>query len=150
MKWSGEMSDIEFILSLTPSLIRFKLILSRRKFDSAFDGHFWEQIMETKLTQLRKVEFFFICQYDKYATVPTLDSLITPFRTPFWLIEKFCYFNADHELTNSVSRLYTLPLCTIDPEDEYIKCNLSSKDFVYSLISNLKVNKVDFEQSQVY
>ncbi len=52
--------DPEYILSLTPSLIHFKFISTKKMLDSNADGHYWERLIQTKLALLKKFEFLFI------------------------------------------------------------------------------------------
>jgi len=74
------------MLSLTPSLIYFKFVSTGTILDSNADGHYWERLIQAKLSLLKNFEFFFTYEMNAIKeTMPTLDSLITSFQTPFWI-----------------------------------------------------------------
>jgi hypothetical protein len=143
------MDALELILLLTPALIHLKVISSRKEHDSAFDGSVWERIIETKLPSLKKLQLFFSYKFLYGASSPALESIITPFQTTFWVNKKHWNFSTDYDLKESILRLYTTPICNIDHEYEYIRCSLSSKDNMYSIVQQPKYRTYNSE-SQVY
>ncbi|CAF1259950.1 unnamed protein product, partial [Rotaria sp. Silwood1] len=52
---------------------------------SLFDGSRWENFIEMKLPLLSKFEFWFTRPVHDHAERNTVESLIAPFQTPFWL-----------------------------------------------------------------
>jgi hypothetical protein len=144
------MDALELILSSTPSLIHLKVISSRRKLDSAFDGSVWERIIETKLPSLKNLQLFFNYTFCHGDSSPALESIITPFQTTFWANKKHWDFSIDYDLKESILRLYTTPICKVDPIYEYIRCSLSSKDNKYSIVQQPKRETYNSKESQVY
>lgn len=129
------MENVELILSLTPFLTHLKLISSRTNIDSAFNGAYWERIIETKLSLLKKFEIFFSYHSKNRDTVPTLESLITPFQTLFWYDKMNCYFSADIKLSDTTVQLYSTPVCVMRSNyNQGLICKLSSRNDTYSLI----------------
>ncbi len=106
--------DLEFLLSLTPSLICLKLVSSRSVFDSIFDGSYWEHFIQNKLLLLKKFEFFFTCNVNESNGITHFDSLILPFQTSFWLNNKHWLVTCDCTPRELKTRLYTTPVCKID------------------------------------
>jgi hypothetical protein len=124
--------DLESILSLTPLLIHLKLISSRSSFDSLFDGYYWEQFIQNKLSCLKNFQFFIINHHVKDDDISTLDSLIAPFCAPFWLDEKHWFVTYDFVFKLSQIVVYTTPVCVINSES-CVKCRGSSIDSVCRL-----------------
>jgi len=78
--------QLELLLLLTPSLLHFDL-KTNRKVSFNFLQRFsqWETFLCQKLRFLEKFKFFInICEYQFEA----LESILTAFRTPFWLEDK--------------------------------------------------------------
>jgi len=107
---------MKFLLSLTPSLTQLKLISETSEYSSLCDGRWWERCIKTQLRLLEKFEVFFIHNTRRDIEYFNLDSIITPFRTPFWLVDKRWIFICDYMLTLSKFVLYTIPVCTADFE----------------------------------
>ncbi|CAF3997705.1 unnamed protein product [Adineta steineri] len=103
--------EVECLLTLTPSLSHLKLIASRSTLDSIFNGSYWEQFIQKKLLLLNQFQFFFTCTNKKLNDTATLDSLILPFESSFWLNNKKWFVNCGYILRESKIILYTTPLC---------------------------------------
>ncbi|CAF3983850.1 unnamed protein product [Rotaria sp. Silwood1] len=137
---------IQSLLSETPDLVNLKLISHKRQFDSLFDGAYWEKFVQTKLPLLIRFEFFFeSClskrqqEYDgtyyydekddNNNTHTSLNSIILPFRTPFWLDEKRWLVACDFLLEDGDLRIYTIPAIFVPDWNPY-RCELFPLDSV--------------------
>jgi hypothetical protein len=78
-------NNLEFILSLTPSLTHLYLRSLRTCSKFLHRLSQWEYFIRDKLSHLQKFKFYVTC--DKFE-VNSIESLIDGFRTPFWLKEK--------------------------------------------------------------
>ncbi|CAM4917353.1 unnamed protein product [Rotaria socialis] len=105
------MSDIEFLVAQTPSLMYLKICSRWRAFDSAFDGFSWEQFIKINISSLAKFVFFFSCSLHNNDIMGNIDSLIDLFRTPFWLNEKRWFITCDYYIQRKIINLYTTPIC---------------------------------------
>ncbi|CAF1394767.1 unnamed protein product [Rotaria magnacalcarata] len=108
--------ELDFLLSLTPSLIHFKLINVGWNSNSLFDGFRWEKFIQKRLPFLNN-----------------LHSIINSYRTPFWLERKHWYVTCDYTISASSSQviLYTKPV-NIDNCQILIRCQaLSTDDICY-------------------
>ncbi len=103
--------ELECLLTLTPSLSHLKLVSSRSTFDSIFDGSYWERFIQEKLPLLNEFQFFLTCTSKKFDDTTTLDSLILPFQSPFWLNKKNWFVICSYILRQSRMILYTTPIC---------------------------------------
>jgi len=103
--------ELECLLTLTPSLSHLKLVSSRSTFDSIFDGSYWERFIQEKLPLLNQFQFFLTCTSKKFDDTTTLDSLILPFQSPFWLKNKNWFVICSYILRQSRMILYTTPIC---------------------------------------
>ena len=110
-EWQLPTQNLESLLSLTPSLVHFKLISSRSRSDSMFAGASWEQFIQNNLRSLKTFQFFFVCNNDEFDVNTTFDSLILPFQSPFWLNDKHWFVTCDYIPRKSQIRLYTTPPC---------------------------------------
>jgi len=118
------MDECEIVLSLTPSLEHLHIVGGT----NLFDGFHWEKFIQTKLKKLNQFEFAF-CGDTKFILEDSSDieSLITSFRTPFWIENKHwfvvCYYFKDS--TNY--SLYSLPICKSNvrlyPHKNKISCS---------------------------
>jgi hypothetical protein len=135
---SLSMPDFEQLLSLTPSLVRLKLISYRNNLDSILDVSDLAHLIQTKLLDLKTFQFFFSYTLRQRNDAKDLDSLVDQFRTPFWLHEKKWIIICDYVLQEKVIHFYTTPRCTIDckpkstktlqPSSLKIRFNSSSMD----------------------
>ena len=131
---SMPIASLESILLLTPTIHHLKVIFSSNKFDFAPDGSRWEQLIKTKLRHLDKFEFFFSYIFPARQDSPfvSLDSLIAPYRTPFWTEEKRWFVTCDYVYGSSTIRIYTTPIKIIAVKDSF-RCEISSKESVCRL-----------------
>ncbi|CAF1048912.1 unnamed protein product, partial [Didymodactylos carnosus] len=80
------MVAVESLLSLTPSLMHLKLISKNSyHFQSISNGSRWEEVIQSKLPELETFEFFFAQKYRRRNLPLDIESVIEPFRRPFWL-----------------------------------------------------------------
>jgi hypothetical protein len=99
--------QLESLLSLTPKLQYLKLVSKRKVFDSVFDGSEWERFIQTKLPLLNTFEFFFSYSYVRDKDIINLNTLITPFRTPFWLDDKRWFVACVYQMRRRSIRIHT-------------------------------------------
>lgn len=120
------------ILNLTPYLTYLKILGLPDAFEAVADGLFWENFIRLNLTHLIQFQFFFTNMYYISYTSRDLQSLVSRFRTSFWLQEKQWFITCDYiDYLNQVM-LYTIPLCNPDFTYESEMQKIS-----YSTISNL-------------
>ncbi|CAF2144497.1 unnamed protein product [Rotaria magnacalcarata] len=125
--------ELDFLLSLTPSLIHFKLINVGWNSNSLFDGFRWEEFIQKRLPFLNKFDFCFRSTFRNYSEFHSLHSIINSYRTPFWLERKHWYVTCDYTISASSSQviLYTKPV-NIDNCQILIRCQaLSTDDICY-------------------
>ena len=120
---SLSMNDFELVLSLTPSLVRLKLISYRVKLDSILDGSDWERLIQIKLPDLKTFQFFFSYNLQKGDDAKDLDLLVDRFRTPFWLHDKKWIITCDYVLQKKCIYFYTTPRCTKDVKQQLQSTN---------------------------
>jgi hypothetical protein len=79
--------QLKLLLSATPAL-RDLSIGFRETWRKCFaDIYGWENFVQTELNFLNRLEFFYY-QELSLNTMPSFDTIIAPFREPFWLKEK--------------------------------------------------------------
>jgi hypothetical protein len=107
---SSSLSMIIPVLSCTPSLIHLNLIGNPTMSGLAWDGYWWAELIQNNLPQLQFFQFFFEKRVHFSESTYNIESIITSFRTSFWLDKRWyvvCdYYNDTHELN-----LYSLPIC---------------------------------------
>jgi hypothetical protein len=131
--------NLESLLSLTPSLVRLKLVATRSELDSVFNSSFWEQLIRNNLLLLREFEFFFAYTIDNNIKTPSLDFIVAPFRASFWLDDKHWFVACNYAIRSSQIRLITTPPC-IDNFEILVSCEASSKNSVCRFI-DLSINE---------
>jgi hypothetical protein len=77
-------NNVEQLLLLTPALVYLKLIGT----GNFLDGNRWEQFIQKNLSLLNKFDFLFDEILDGEEDFPDIESIITSFRTTFWLENK--------------------------------------------------------------
>lgn len=114
-------SDFNLLIEPIPELRHLKLVTGvYRKFDSMFDGSYWQEIMQTKLLNLKKLELFIRHREDH-----RIEPVIATFATPFWLNEKQWIVYCSRALSDSTI-LYTMP--TNVKYKERFQCEMSTID----------------------
>jgi hypothetical protein len=144
--YSSSVDTIVLILSCTPSLIHLKLIGQPTEFRLVWDGYWWTEFIQKNLPQLRWFEFFFDKRIDHKESTCDIESIITSFRTLFW-IDKRWYVVCDYYKDTRELKLYSIPICkptiVYRPTPSKISCSNLTKDTPYmmdnvcSLILNL-------------
>ncbi|CAF1382782.1 unnamed protein product, partial [Rotaria sordida] len=107
------MDNIESLLSFLPKLTHFRLIGQTSITDPLlFDGSRWENFIEMKLPLLNKFEFWLTSDAFDEVDRTTVESLIAPFRTSFWLDTKHWLVKCDGEYDEYDRRfyLYSIPI----------------------------------------
>ncbi|CAF3962614.1 unnamed protein product [Rotaria sp. Silwood1] len=104
---------VESFLSLLPNLTHLRLMSETAIWElSLFDGSLWENFIEMKLPLLNKFEFWFTRPVYDHAEPNTVESLIAPFQTPFWLEIKRWLVKCDY-VDDDYGRkfhLYSIPI----------------------------------------
>ncbi|CAF1391667.1 unnamed protein product [Adineta steineri] len=117
--------QLNYLLSLTPSLVHLKLINHTDHFSSLFDGNRWEELIQSKLRLLKNFQFCFRHTIRKLCSTfcTNLHSIIQQYRTPFWLDIKRWFVIADCIMRSSSCEiiLYTIPI-TIGDFNILIRC----------------------------
>ncbi|CAF4083866.1 unnamed protein product, partial [Adineta steineri] len=126
---------LRLFLLLTPALVNLKLISPRKVYGPVFDGSFWEQFIQIRLTKLNKFEFFFVYPIQRNLPVHSVDSIIATFRTPFWINDKHWFATCDHVVKTSQIILYTKPICMNDCEI-LVRCETLPMNSVCRLIKH--------------
>ena len=104
------MVQLEFLLPLTPSLVQLTLINSPSTPNSLLDGFRWETLIKTKLSSLKTFQFVFHqLLLRTYESDADLESLVTPFRTSFWLEDKRWLINCQSIKSCHTIKLYSIP-----------------------------------------
>jgi hypothetical protein len=152
-KCSLSMEDLELLLSQTPTLSYLKLSSCDRIVDSMFDGYNWEQFIRTKLHLLNKFELFLSYIDETNDDNNSLNSLIAPFRTPFWLNDKRWFIICDYLFESEMIRLYTTSSIAAESNSS-MRCAISTIDGVCRLIrpstGNANVDKVFITVYSIY
>ena len=108
---SLSIEQLKLLLSNTPELRDLRLNLRYKSLDSIGQIYNWEIVVRTELNFLDKFKFFI--SYDN-SSINGIDlhSVVLPFQTPFWLIEKRWFVASEYLFSNSYSRIisfYTMP-----------------------------------------
>jgi len=140
--------DLESLLSLTPLLVHFKMASTRSVFDSVFDATFWEKLVQTKLLCFNKFEFFFTYFVEENTITPSLESIISPFRTPFWLNDKHWFVTCEYILNYAQLKLYTTAVSTTNYE-KLIKYEASSINGMHLLTRSWINNMAELTTGEV-
>jgi hypothetical protein len=98
-----------------------------------FDGFRWEHFIRTKLPLLNQFDILLSCHHNKNSDIISLESVILPFQTPFWLEEKSWFVTCDYVIGYSRTRLYTKSIC-VDRSETNNKCQVTSMDSTCRLI----------------
>ena len=122
------LNELHSLLSLTPSLVHLKVIIRTLSFANIANGDLWQEFIQTKLLFLRQFEFVFTYNTDPDLYNPAPDSIITSFRTPFWLNDKNWLVVCDYILSPFQVVLHTLPLHVSDSDVVIRFDSLSSAD----------------------
>ena len=106
---SLSMNYLESLLSLTPSFRHLKIVSNLYRLDSVVDSSYWQQCIQTKRPSLVKFEFLFLCAVGRNSHYTSLESLIGPFQTPFWLEDKRWFVTCSYVIKSGVIWLNTTP-----------------------------------------
>lgn len=137
---SLSMNYLESLLSLTPSLRHLEIVSNLHRLDSVVDGSYWQQCIQTKLPSLVQFEFLFLCTVGGNNHYTSLESLIGPFQTPFWLEDKRWFVTCSYVIKSGVIWLNTTPFNMTDAK-ELVICELSSLDNINRL-TRRSLNKI--------
>ena len=139
---------LQSMLSLTPSLIRLKLVSSRSTFDDVFDGFCWMQFIQNRLSSLNDLNFYFKYRLRATDNFRSIGSIIAQFRTPFWLNDKQWFVTCDYIISKCEIVLYTESFRYIN-HDVLIRYKALSMDNVYILARCYTNNLTNHETQEV-
>ncbi|CAF0795080.1 unnamed protein product [Adineta ricciae] len=117
----------EILISCMPSiscLSLYALIVSVNRW---FDGLFLEKIISNKLSRLKYLKYHFTIKANNY---DQLESIIAPFRTPFWREEKRWFFSCTRS-----ARFPRVLLTLESPPTQLTDLNECSDNHYFSLFS---------------
>ena len=123
---------LEYVLFLTSSLTHLKLV----GYGAYEDGKRWEQFIQLNLPHLKKFEFFFTITLVNFPQPSYVESILSSFRSSFWLEQKKWIVQDEESCNGSNSsslELYSLPICV----DKYT-CQMGSQEdtIYYSFITD--------------
>ena len=130
------LQNLVALLSPIPSLQHLKLISYTKTFDYVFDGAIWQDFILINMPNLERFEFFFSYSCPPYLNIatPSLNSIVQPFRTPFYLDDKRWFVTCAYVPKLRSIWLYTTPVCTIDHNYKNpLRCELSCKENICRL-----------------
>ena len=139
---------IDSFLSFTPALEYLQLISIRSKFDRIFDGVFWSQLSQTKLTALHHLDFMLKYHFVSADNFSSMSSIIASFQTPYWLTDKHWFVTCDYIISTSDIVIYTNSLGATDGE-VLIRNEALSVDQVHIFTRSRPNNVNDLQQEQV-
>jgi hypothetical protein len=128
IRYSLTPEHLELLLSPISSLCHLKLISNMDLFESVFHRSYWEQLNCTKISKIDRFEFFFSYNNNHiHSNFIDFNSLIDPFRTPFWLNEKRWFVAWAYVPRWNETWLYTVPNVIIDQQSP-LRFEISSID----------------------
>ena len=143
---------LELMLSFMPSLNHFKLI----GHGDYADGNRWEHFIEAKLPLLTKFEFFTKDSYGPRSTPASIESVVTSYRTPFWLEQKKWFVTCEYSTVNPATiSLFTMPICvsSLKYESEATKVSVSTVDVSHesavTMMDNVTTVQIDVSPRMV-
>lgn len=147
---SLSLQQLESLFILTPALEHLLIGRIEQELKSLNHGYFWERTIQKKLRSLKKFEFFF--SYTVTAQNnndhPSLESLIIPFRTSFWLEEKHWYISCDYVFETRTIRIYTTPTYETNLQTT-IRYEIRAIDGIHRLTRQSINNTTDTEKNEV-
>jgi hypothetical protein len=145
---SVSLGNLTHLVAPIPSLQYLKLISYRQSVDYVLNGSIWQEFIQTKLPVLGRFDFFFSYTYCRDQHFTSLESIMGPFRAPFYLNDKHWFVTCAYVPRSRAVWLYTTTLCTTGYAS-LIRCELSSTDTVYRLIQRSNNERRDTIVDQV-
>ncbi|CAF0766860.1 unnamed protein product [Adineta steineri] len=151
-------TQLEYLLLLTPSLTELKLINSPLTPNSLINGSYWEIFIKTKLSSLIKFQFvFYQLVLRTYECNGDVELFIIPFRTSFWLEEKRWFVNCQSIKSSHTIQLYSIPFSINSYDYNFdlgnILLSTSIKKLNHSFIMNhvrcLSLNLTEIKTKQI-
>ncbi|CAF1344139.1 unnamed protein product [Adineta steineri] len=158
---SLSIEHLRILVSNTTALRDLRLGFDEKKLGSIVDIYCWEKFVRTELNFLNRFEFFISYKLSSDDTIYSLDSLVVPFREPFWLLEKrwfvVCGYNFYSSRTIS---LHTIPVTVKDYDtghrinailfihNSYYICNDGNYRFINTIAFNMLV-ELDLNYKQL-
>jgi len=138
------MYQLEYLLSLTPSLTYLKIISNT----NLLDGYRWERYIQTNLPLLKKFQFFFSVYSYENLNNNDIELLIKPYLTSFWMEIKQWFVTCEYIKNPMEIRLYSIPICktnyTYHFDSNKIVCSTSmimeNNSIVMNQVSTMHLN----------
>jgi hypothetical protein len=130
--YSVSLENLTHVVAPIPSLQHLKLISYRQSIDYVFNGSIWQEVIQTKLPVLDRFDIFFSYTCSRDQNFTSLESIMGPFRAPFYLDDKRWFVTCAYVPRSRAVWLYTTPL-RITGYSSLIKCELSWTDTSYRL-----------------
>lgn len=124
------MKHLELLLSHTPILRHLKIVSHRAICDSMFDGYNWEQFICSRLPLLDRFQLFASYINETTDGITTLETLIAPFQTPYWLYQKQWFITCAYVFESETIELYTTAVNRNRPTISS-RCEISATDGIY-------------------
>ncbi|CAF1059188.1 unnamed protein product [Adineta steineri] len=124
---SFSLKNLTLLLSPIPTLLHLKLISHRSILDSFFHGSRLEELIRAKAPALVRFEFFLSYKYQENDRFISLESLMDPFRTSFWLNDKRWFVTCAYVPKGSTIWLHTTPIRDSGIE-KLVRCEVSCID----------------------
>ncbi|CAF3711645.1 unnamed protein product [Rotaria sp. Silwood1] len=112
LEHQGSIFDLEKSLSLTPTLMHLKIIGDISDTIFFMDSSRLEEFIRSKLCSLKHFEIFINGSTNSENL--SIDMLIEPFRTSFWIEEKHWFFTCEFLLRLQKFIFYSTPIPTIN------------------------------------
>jgi len=150
-------NDVESVLSLLSMLTHLRLIGERPLANlQLFNGSRWENFIQTKLPLLNKFEFWFTYCTRTDSSCITVESLIAPFRTSFWLKIKDWVVKCDHYYAkySPEFHLYSLPIVRnnfdySEQQSKILHSMLNTADNDATIIVNVRQLSLNLSQMTI-
>lgn len=106
------LTTLEPLFQLTPSLVHLKIVSSNCHSDIISNSFLWETMIQVTLPELERFEFFFTVHHQRQDLRFNAETVIEPFRQPFWLEYKHWLVCCEQTGTRKLkTHLYTIPIC---------------------------------------
>ena len=123
------------VLSLTPFLVYLKITIQYLDNDCHSNGAGWEEFLRRKLIHLKNFQFCFVYKTNEVNQYSSLNRLIQPFKTSFWVNEKRWFVICEFVLKSYNIILYTSSLAINDNEPAIRYTSTLSSNDDYQLMN---------------
>jgi hypothetical protein len=128
--------QLEALLLCTPALVHLKMIVQINR----LDGKRWENFIPSNLPMLERFDIYFYGNETSGSIIAHIESVITSFKSPFWLEHKHWPVNCDYDIDDFTMHVYTTPVCRSNVKYVPTTKRISRSNTIgndWSMISNL-------------